>query len=98
MVYLCLVKGIHSIGKVAYFTSTFPYVVLAALLVRVMTLPGSYDGILFYIIPDWEKLLSPGVWGDASSQIFYSLGLGCGSLVALSSYNKVSKIHIFHPF
>ena len=89
LVYLCLIKGIHSIGKVAYFTATFPYFVLTALLIRSMTLPGSYDGILFYITPDWEKLLSPGVWGDASSQIFYSLGLACGSLVALSSYNKV---------
>lgn len=55
-----------------------------------MTLPGSEQGIRFFITPDWNKLLSPGVWGDASSQIFYSLGLACGSLVALSSYNKVS--------
>ncbi|KAL7035960.1 hypothetical protein ACKWTF_008639 [Chironomus riparius] len=88
LVYLCLIKGIHSIGKVAYFTATFPYFVLTALLIRSLTLPGSYDGIRFFIIPDWQKLLSPGVWGDASSQIFYSLGLACGSLVALSSYNK----------
>lgn len=57
--------------------------------VRGTTLEGAVDGILFYIRPDWEKLLSAGVWGDAASQIFYSFGLACGSLVTLSSFNKV---------
>jgi solute carrier family 6 (neurotransmitter transporter, glycine) member 5/9 len=91
LAYLCLMKGIQSIGKVVYFTATFPYVILTALLIRAMTLPGSYQGILFFITPEWERLLSPAVWGDASSQIFYSFGLACGSLVALASYNKVSE-------
>lgn len=88
--YLCLIKGVQSMGKVVYFTATFPYVILTALLIRSLTLPGSYEGIMFYITPQWDRLLSPGVWGDASSQIFYSFGLACGSLVALASYNKVS--------
>lgn len=57
--------------------------------VRGTTLEGAVDGILFYIRPDWDKLLSAGVWGDAASQIFYSFGLACGSLVTLSSFNKV---------
>lgn len=87
--YLCLIRGVHSMGKIVYFTSLFPYAVLTALLVRALTLPGAYEGVLFFITPDWERLLSPGVWGDASSQIFYSFGLACGSLVALASYNKV---------
>lgn len=85
-----------------YFTSIFPYFILTALLVRALTLPGAYRGVLFFIQPEWERLLSPGVWGDASSQIFYSFGLACGSLVALASYNKVSvkifKIHLLPSF
>lgn len=83
-------KGIQSVGKVVYFTAIFPYVILTALLIRAMTLEGSIDGILFYLTPQWERLLSPGVWGDASSQIFYSFGLACGSLVTFASYNKVN--------
>jgi solute carrier family 6 (neurotransmitter transporter, glycine) member 5/9 len=54
-----------------------------------MTLDGAINGIWFYMTPQWERLLSPGVWGDASSQIFYSFGLACGSLVTFASYNKV---------
>lgn len=104
LVYLCLIRGIQSMGKIVYFTALFPYVILTALLVRTMTLPGAIDGIMFFIRPDWERLLHPGVWGDASSQIFYSFGLACGSLVALASYNKVqvndlaiySHFHKFH--
>jgi SNF family Na+-dependent transporter len=78
-----------------YFTALFPYFILTALLVRALTLPGAYQGVLFFILPEWDRLLSPGVWGDASSQIFYSFGLACGSLVALASYNKVSFNNIF---
>jgi len=47
--------------QVAYFTATFPYVMLTVLVVRGATLEGSLDGILYFIVPDWQKLLSPDV-------------------------------------
>jgi solute carrier family 6 amino acid transporter-like protein 5/7/9/14 len=46
---------------VAYFTALFPYVVLITLLIRGCTLPGAGDGILYFITPDWEKVLTPDV-------------------------------------
>jgi len=36
---------------------------LTVLVVRGATLEGSVDGILYFIVPDWEKLASPDVSG-----------------------------------
>jgi SNF family Na+-dependent transporter len=44
-----------------YVTATFPYLVLIILLVRGVTMPGAVDGILFYVTPQWERLLSAKV-------------------------------------
>ncbi|KAJ9596183.1 hypothetical protein L9F63_027193, partial [Diploptera punctata] len=88
ILYLCLMKGVESSGKAAYFTAIFPYIILIALLIRSTTLHGSYDGIMFYVTPDWSKLTDASVWGDAASQTFYALGIGCGSLVTLASYSR----------
>ena len=47
--------------QAVYFTATFPYLVLCVLLVRGMTLPGSLDGVMFYLTPDWSRLLKAKV-------------------------------------
>ncbi|XP_067006231.2 sodium-dependent nutrient amino acid transporter 1 isoform X2 [Anabrus simplex] len=90
LVYLVTVRGVKSSGKAAYFLALFPYVVLIALLVRGATLPGAGDGILYFITPVWDKLLSPSVWYAAVSQAFFSLNVCFGSLIVYSSYNNFS--------
>ncbi|OCT96284.1 hypothetical protein XELAEV_18013960mg, partial [Xenopus laevis] len=88
IIFLCMLKGIHSSGKVVYFTATFPYFVIIVLLIRGATLEGSIDGVKFYLTADWKRLQSAQVWNDAASQIFYSLGIGFGGLLSMASYNK----------
>ncbi|CAG2181899.1 unnamed protein product, partial [Oppiella nova] len=68
IVFLCLCKGVQSSGKVVYFTALFPYVVLVILFIRGVTLPGAMQGIVFYLKPDWNRLFTPQVWGDAAVQ------------------------------
>jgi SNF family Na+-dependent transporter len=59
------------------------------LLIRGLTLEGSSIGLKFYLtVDDWNKLLEVKVWVDAATQIFFSLGPGFGTIIALSSYNK----------
>ena len=48
-----LSKGIQSYGKVVYFTTLFPYVVLTILLGYTATLEGFTDGLEFYFVPRW---------------------------------------------
>ncbi|XP_045762198.1 sodium-dependent neutral amino acid transporter B(0)AT3 isoform X4 [Maniola jurtina] len=87
IVFFIVMKGIQSSGKVVYFTSLFPYVVLTIFFVRGITLPGSADGIIHMYKPKLAKLLDPTVWLDAATQVFYSFGLAFGSLIAFGSYN-----------
>ncbi|XP_029641283.2 sodium-dependent neutral amino acid transporter B(0)AT3-like isoform X1 [Octopus sinensis] len=89
IVFLCMIKGIQSSGKVIYFTATFPYVVLIIFFFRGVTLSNFYVGLKHLFIPKFEKLANPQVWLEAATQIFYSLSLGFGGLMAMSSYNPL---------
>lgn len=71
-----------------YFTATFPYVILIALLVRGVTLPGATIGLEKLFIPDFSRLQDIQVWKDAASQMFFSLGISWGGLMMFGSYNK----------
>ncbi|XP_060516170.1 sodium- and chloride-dependent glycine transporter 1-like isoform X2 [Cylas formicarius] len=93
--YMCVLKGVKTSGKAVYFTVPFPYVILTALVIQGAILEGAVDGIKLFLLPDWKKLLEVDVWAAASSQTFYSFGIGCGSLITLASYNKFSN-NCFH--
>lgn len=86
--YFSLWKGISTSGKVVWFTALFPYAVLLILLGRGITLPGSAEGIKYYLNPDFSAITSAEVWVDAATQVFFSLGPGFGVLLAYASYNK----------
>ncbi|XP_076629260.1 sodium- and chloride-dependent transporter XTRP3 isoform X2 [Colletes latitarsis] len=87
VVFFIVMKGIQSSGKVVYFTSMFPYLVLTIFFIRGITLKGASAGLAHMYTPKIEKLLEPTVWLDAATQVFYSFGLAFGSLIAFGSYN-----------
>ncbi|KAI4876278.1 hypothetical protein NFI96_021645 [Prochilodus magdalenae] len=87
IVYICFIRGIETIGKAVYVTATFPYLVLTIFLVQALTLPGATLGLRHLFTPKWETLMNPTVWLDAATQIFFSLSLAFGGLIAFSSYN-----------
>ncbi|XP_023939341.1 sodium-dependent neutral amino acid transporter B(0)AT3 [Bicyclus anynana] len=91
LVYMCMIKGIASSGKVVYVTATFPYIVLVIFFFRGITLKGMGDGLIHLFTPKWHKILDPVVWLEAGTQIFFSLGLAFGGLIAFSSYNPVDN-------
>ncbi|XP_037385569.1 sodium-dependent dopamine transporter [Talpa occidentalis] len=91
LLYFSLWKGVKTSGKVVWITATMPYVVLFALLLRGVTLPGALDGIRAYLSVDFRRLCEASVWIDAATQICFSLGVGFGVLIAFSSYNKFTN-------
>ncbi|XP_047473125.1 sodium-dependent proline transporter-like isoform X2 [Penaeus chinensis] len=95
IVFLCLMKGIKSSGKVVYFTATFPYIILIALLIVGVMLEGASKGLTFLFVPKWEKILDVHVWRKAAEQMFFSLSVSWGGLIMFGSYNKFrNKVHI----
>ncbi|KAL4234969.1 hypothetical protein ACF0H5_006610 [Mactra antiquata] len=91
IVFLCLMKGIKSVGKVVYVTALLPYVLLTVFLVKGLTLPGAIDGIIYYIKPNFSTLKDGQVWLQAAVQVFYSLGPAWGGLITMASYNKFNN-------
>ncbi|XP_075888313.1 sodium- and chloride-dependent betaine transporter-like isoform X1 [Nelusetta ayraudi] len=89
--YFCIWKGVRSTGKVVYFTAVFPYVMLAILLVRGLTLPGAWQGVVYYLYPDFSRLADTQVWMEACAQVLFSYGVGAGTFIAFGSYNKVKN-------
>ncbi|CAF3562698.1 unnamed protein product [Rotaria sp. Silwood1] len=84
---LCIFRGVQSSGKVAYFTAIFPYIVLLILIIFTATLEGAGKGIRYYIVPRWKLIGNFQIWQAAASQVFFSLSISFGSLIAYSAAN-----------
>ncbi|XP_077860718.1 inactive sodium-dependent neutral amino acid transporter B(0)AT3 isoform X4 [Macaca mulatta] len=88
VVYMCIIRGIETTGKVIYFTALFPYLVLTIFVIRGLTLPGATQGLIYLFTPKMHILQNPQVWLDAATQIFFSLSLAFGGHIAFASYNS----------
>ncbi|XP_032596745.1 sodium-dependent nutrient amino acid transporter 1 [Drosophila grimshawi] len=88
---ITLFKGIRSSGKASYFLALFPYVIMLILLIRAVTLPGAWQGILYFVQPQWSQLLNPHVWYSAITQMFFSLAICFGTLIMYASFNDFNK-------
>jgi len=85
-VYLIIHKGLGRVGKVVTWTVPLPIICIVILGIRGLTLEGAAAGINFYLEPRFEALKNPKTWLAAYSQVFFSLSLGFGILIAYSSY------------
>ncbi|KAF5287922.1 hypothetical protein FQA39_LY15626 [Lamprigera yunnana] len=88
LIFVLSSKGIRTSGKASYFLALFPYVILLILLTRAVTLEGSAKGVLYFLNPQWEKLLKAKVWYSAITQCFFSLNIGSGIITTFASYNN----------
>jgi NSS family neurotransmitter:Na+ symporter len=87
-IFLILYKGVKRIGKVVAWTVPIPTILIIILTIRGLTLPGSIDGLAYYLTPDFSKLLDGNVWIAAYAQVFFSLGVAQGIMITYSSFLK----------
>lgn len=83
---LGLKKGVEKITKVMMLALL---VIIAALAVRAVTLPGAGEGIKYYLVPNFKRMAENGL-GDAVfaalGQAFFTLSIGMGSMAIFGSY------------
>jgi len=83
IVYRGIQKGVELANKIFM---PLLFVLTAVLVFWSLTLEGAMVGIKVYLTPDFSKLVKPDVWIDAYSQIFFTLSLGFGIMIAYASY------------
>lgn len=62
------------------------FLLLIGLALWAKTLDGGDPGYGYYLRPDLQALLRPGILAAAAGQAFYSLSLGMGALMTYASY------------
>ncbi|GFN82214.1 sodium- and chloride-dependent betaine transporter, partial [Plakobranchus ocellatus] len=91
LVTVALIKGVKPGERTTYFTLGLTLVTLLVLFVRASSLLGGHDGLSFLFTPQWSFLTRGQLWRDAATQVFFSLSLGSGTLVAIGTYNKFNN-------
>ena len=62
------------------------FVMVIALIARVIMLPGAIEGVNYMFQPDFSKIWDVKVWAAAYGQIFFTLSIGFSIMLAYSSY------------
>lgn len=69
-------------------------VIIVVLAVHVATLPGAGEGLRYYLVPDFEKMMEKGVstvLSAALGQAFFTLSIGMGSMAIFGTYIKKDR-------
>jgi NSS family neurotransmitter:Na+ symporter len=85
-VILSIWKGAKTVSKVVWVTVLLPWLILLVFLVRGVTLPGAEVGLKYFLTPNLAALKDPAVWHAAYSQIFFTLTVGFGVMIAYASF------------
>jgi len=83
IVYFGVEKGIERANKILM---PLLFLLTLILVIWAVNLPGARIGIIKYLKPNFTILKSPKVWIAAFSQIFFTLSLGFGIMIAYASY------------
>ncbi|XP_033746964.1 sodium- and chloride-dependent betaine transporter-like [Pecten maximus] len=85
---ITIVKSVASLGKVLYITALLPVLLVLAIWIRALTLPGASKGLLYFVSADFRRFADPQLWIEASFQTFLTLGPGWGGLMMMGAHNK----------
>jgi neurotransmitter:Na+ symporter, NSS family len=86
---LVVARGVkHGIEGVSKKLMPIFFVVLIALFINSLFLPGFVDGIKFYLTPNFSQLKNVDIWVLGFGQALFSLSVGQGIMLTYGSYMK----------
>lgn len=88
---LGLQTGVEKVSKTMMICLLALMVVLA---VRSVMMPGALEGVKFYLIPDFNRMMEAGIGNvvfGAMSQAFFTLSIGMGGMAIFGSYLDKSR-------
>ena len=86
LTHIIIVSGVkEGIERASKVMMPMLFLILIALCVRSITLPGASEGLTFLFNPDFSKIDSSVVL-SAMGQAFFSLSIGMGCLITYASY------------
>ncbi len=86
---ICALGVQKGIEKASKWMMSSLLVILIVLAIRAVTLPGAGEGLSFYLMPDFSKMMENGVLevvSAAMGQAFFTLSIGIGSMAIFGSY------------
>lgn len=87
--FVCSLGLQNGVERITKLMMSCLFVILLALCVRSVTLPGAAEGIAFYMIPNFGRMMEAGmaeVIFAAMGQAFFTLSLGIGAMSIFGSY------------
>lgn len=79
----------NGVEKVSKYMMSCLFIVMLILVVRAFTLPNAIQGLKFYLIPDFQKMIENGLNNAifaAMGQAFFTLSIGIGTMAIFGSY------------
>ena len=82
---LCM--KLQNLGKIPFTILVIVFTMAGLLLYKGASLEGASDGLAMFFKPRWEELTNISIWVSSIARGFLKLGLCCGALTSLASYN-----------
>ena len=95
---IVVLRGVQGIERAARILIPSLLVLVLALTVRAVTLPGAGAGLAFLFTPNWSDLARADIWLEALTQNAWDTGAGWGLITAYAVYMRKQEDTTLNAF
>ena len=95
---LAIWRGIKSIERINKILIPTLLIIVILAVIRALTLPGAWDGVVYLFTPQWDQLTQPKIWLAALTQNAWDTGAGWGLFLTYAAYMKTEHGTVKNAF